>query len=126
MEPKCDYQKEKYGVLTNPEVLDRFANEDSPWYETPDEKQAAFQKSQENARLLIWIRKQMERRLTKKERLYLQLYFFEGKTYRQTAEITGTNASSVLRGVQRAMRKLKFAAKQDRFLARMKHFRQKP
>ena len=100
-------------VLLTPDVLKHWAVDQTAWHETQEEIEAKLAWGREKARLLAWVGEQMEIRLTAIERRYLRLYFFEGRTYREVAGITGTNASSVHRGVARGIRKLQIAAKEQ-------------
>lgn len=101
---------ERFKVVMSPDILKGFAIEQGAWYETQGEIEAGLRWGEEKARLLRWVRKQMTRRLTARERLYLELHFFEGLSFREAALRSGTNASSVHRGVTRALRKLRTAA----------------
>ncbi len=97
-------------VLLSPQVLQYFPTTRAAWYETPSEIEAGLAWGKEKARLLRWVRRQMARRLTQRECRCIELYFFNGLTYRDAAGRTKRNASSVYRGVQRAIRKLRRAA----------------
>ncbi|HIJ74466.1 MAG TPA: sigma-70 family RNA polymerase sigma factor [Candidatus Hydrogenedentes bacterium] len=97
-------------VPLSPEIMKGFDTTRSLWYETQEEIEAGLAWREGKAALLRWLCRQMRRRLTLRERRCLELYFFKNMNYREVAAVTGTNPSSVLRGVQRAMRKLRQAA----------------
>jgi RNA polymerase sigma factor (sigma-70 family) len=97
-------------VLLSPRAVRRIRVTQNPWYETPEEVAAGLAWGREKARLLRWVRKRMGERLTLRERRCIELYFFQGMTYREAAVKTGVNASSVHRAVQRGLRKLRAAA----------------
>jgi RNA polymerase sigma factor (sigma-70 family) len=101
-------------VLVRPQKIDLFCVEQSAWYETPEEIERGLERGVEKARLLRWVRRQMGRKLTARERHCIELYFFEGLTFREIARRTDTNASSAYRAVRRALRKLKVAAQRKR------------
>ncbi|MCC6490551.1 MAG: hypothetical protein IT364_23905 [Candidatus Hydrogenedentes bacterium] len=93
-------------ILMGPEALHLFENSRGAWFETPEEIEAGLEWGKRKAELLAWVRRQMGRRLTQRERRCMELYFFEGLTYREAGEKTGTNASSVHRAVTRSLRKI--------------------
>lgn len=90
--------------------MGRFTNERSPWYESPEDIEAGLERAKERAKLLRWVRIQMSRRLTKRERRCIELYFFKGMTFREAAEATQTTPSSIHRAVRRSLLKLRHAA----------------
>ncbi len=100
----------RFAVVTQPKVIQSFSLDRGPWFETPEEVQRGIEWGREKAVLLRWVRNQMEARLTLRERRCVELYYFYGKTFREAGELTGTNASSVYRAVQRSLRKLRQAA----------------
>lgn len=100
---------QRFEVLLRPELLRYFPTTRAAWYETPEEVAAGLEWGREKARLLAWVRRQMTRRLTVRERRCVELYFFQGLTYREVAGLTNRNVSSVHRAVVRALRKLRAA-----------------
>ncbi|HOJ33317.1 MAG TPA: sigma factor-like helix-turn-helix DNA-binding protein [Candidatus Hydrogenedentes bacterium] len=126
MEQKNKSRAERHKVLLPNEMLQAIRNEDSAWYENADEIERGLQWGKEKKRLLAWVRKEMQRRLTKKERRYLELYFFEGLSYRKAAERTKTEPSSVLRGIRRAIKKLRVSAKENNMVIRRPFHKPKP
>jgi len=100
-------------VVMGPEVMRLFENERGAWYETPEEIEAGLEWGKKKALLLDWIRKQMDQQLTERERLCMELYFFEGHTYREIGRITDTNASSAYRAVARSLRKIRTCARSE-------------
>jgi RNA polymerase sigma factor (sigma-70 family) len=100
-------------VFMGHEVLRLFENDRGAWYETPEEIEKGIEWGKRKAHLLRWVRKQMGRKLTPRERRCVELYFFEGLTYREVGQMTGTNASSAYRAVSRSIRKLKMQARED-------------
>ena len=80
------------------------------WYESQEDVEAGLRLGEEKAELMKWVRRQMGRRLTIRERRCIELYYFEGLTFREVGDRTGTNASSVFRAIKRAVRKLHTAA----------------
>jgi RNA polymerase sigma factor (sigma-70 family) len=98
------------GISVNPQYLDHFGTSKAIWHETPEEIEAGLAWGQEKERLLRHLRKEMRRRLTKRERRCVELYFFRGLTYSEAGKATKTNPSSVHRAVHRGLRKLRCAA----------------
>jgi len=96
-----------------PDVMGLYENERGAWFETPEEIQRGIEWGKKKSQLLRWVRKQMGRKLTARERRCVELYFFEGHTYREIGRITGTNASSAHRAVARSLRKLKAEAREE-------------
>jgi len=92
------------------DVLSKIDRTRGAWYETEEEIAAGVKWGREKARLLRWVRSQMTMRLTLRERRCVELYYFEGLTFREAAHRTETNATSVYRAVQRSLRKLRQAA----------------
>ncbi len=101
------------GIQVNPHLLPYWATSDSAWHETPAQQRRRWAHAQERARLLRWVRVQMARRLSARERHCIELYYFEGLTYKEIGQHTGTNASSAFRAVARALAKLRLAAAED-------------
>ena len=98
------------GISVNPEHLEHIGSSEAIWHETPEEIQAGLAWGREKEQLLRLVRKEMHRRLTKRERRCVVLYFFRGLTFNEAGKATKTNASSVHRAVHRGLRKLRCAA----------------
>lgn len=88
-------------------------NEQGAWYEAPVEIEAALAWGRRKAELLRWVRRQMEKRLTDRERQCLAMYYFQDLNYLEIGRATGIHASSVCRAVHRAVAKLRAAALED-------------
>lgn len=101
---------DRFAVSMCPELLSYFAQESGPWYESPDEVEAGLVWGEEKRHMLAWIQGQMDEHLSARQREYLTLYYFEGLTYREISERTGTNPTSALRGVKRSLLKLRSIA----------------
>lgn len=110
----------RFAVNINPDRFQFRNMKEAMWYESPEEIEAGLEWGEEKAKLLRWVQRQMGRRLTKRERRCIELYYFEGMTFREVADRTGTNASSAHRAIRRAVRKLHaLAEKGDRSLAKV-------
>lgn len=102
------------GELTAlPGWMEAFTNEQSLWHETEEDRAQAVAEAKERARLLRWVRRQMTRRLTPAERRAVELYYFQGLTYREAGARIGVNPTTVYRGVRRSIRKLRTAAREE-------------
>lgn len=106
----------RHESFLSPELMRQYRVEQSAWYESEAEVRRGLTWGARKAVLLAWVREQMRTRLTPRERHCLELYYFRGLTYREAGAATGTNASSVHRAVQRAIRKLRDAAEDVRDL----------
>lgn len=91
----------------SPEQFHELDESASPWYETPEQIEAALEYGREKARLLRWVRRHMLARLTPRERRAVHLIFFRGMTYVEAARETGVHPSVVHRTVQRGLAKLR-------------------
>ncbi len=103
----------RFAVSIDPRWLERVENSRGAWYETSEEIESGLAWGHKKAALLRWVRRQMGRRLTRRERRCIELYYFRGKTFREAGSITKTNASSVHRAVARGVRKLRMAAQEE-------------
>lgn len=103
---------ERLGRPVPPSIFAQLTNADAPWHESPEELRRATARARERERLLNWVRSQMLLRLSLVERRCIELYFFEDLNYREAAERLGVNVTSVYRGVERGLRKLRRAAQQ--------------
>lgn len=88
-----------------------FGNEDGCWYESEEDVSRGLALAQHKADLLRWVRKEMNRRLTPRERTCFDLYYFESLTLREVGDHTGTSTTSAMRAIRRATRKLRRAAR---------------
>jgi len=112
-------QSGRRAVSFSPASLAHLNRDRSAWYETPEEIEAGLEWGRRKAELLRWVRRQMGRRLTLRERRCIELYFFRDKNYREVAKATGTGPSSAYRATARAIRKLRRAAATDKALERI-------
>ncbi|MBX3176071.1 MAG: hypothetical protein KF886_01800 [Candidatus Hydrogenedentes bacterium] len=104
---------DRYQVTCCPELMAAYRNEDSPWSESEAEVAAAIAWGMEKARLLRWVRAQMRRRLTARQRRCIELYYFEGLTHEEVGRRLGCSTSSSCRSVQRGIARLRIAARVD-------------
>ncbi|MDZ4857828.1 MAG: sigma-70 family RNA polymerase sigma factor [Candidatus Hydrogenedentes bacterium] len=100
----------RFELVVSPTIIGMHNVTEAAWYETPEEIEAGLRWGEEKAKMLAWVRRAMGRRLTVRERRCLELYYFEGLTFREVGDRTGTNASSVYRAIGRAVRKLRAAS----------------
>ena len=97
----------------DPFILARAGTVRGIWHETEAEIQTRLDAGAEKALLLHWVRREMGRRLTPRERRYLELHYFDANTLEEVARRTGVNRSTVARALQRAVRKLRRAAREN-------------
>lgn len=100
-------------VRLEPRWLAEFTNEEGLWHENREAVRAGLRWGRRKCALLAWVHATMAARLTDRERHCIALYFFEGCSFAEAGERTGTHASSVLRAVQRGLRKLRSAAQEE-------------
>lgn len=103
----------RHEVVLTPDLLKGWNERRGAWYESPEEVEEGLAWGREKARLLRWVRRQMQGRLTSRQRMHVELYFFRGMTYIQVAQALGSNPASAHRSIQRALRRLKQAAAQQ-------------
>lgn len=111
-------RKMRRATVLSPGPLGSAATEAGLWYESPEEVEEGLKRGRERVELLRWIRKQMGRKLTPRERHCLELYYFEGLSYREVGGLTGTSMATAHRDVARSLRKLRLCAKRSRGLAK--------
>lgn len=99
-------------ISFSPKWLDEFPESMSPWHETPAAIRRGLTGGARRAELLAWVRRQMGARLTRKQRRSIELYYFEGLTYREVAKALNTSPSSVHNLLKRGLHRLKAAARQ--------------
>jgi len=104
---------DRFKVNCNPAIIESYAEGDGAWSETEAEVAAGLAWGDEKARLLKWVRKQMRRRLTDKQRRAIHLYYFEDLTYAEIGVKMGCAPSSACRSVHRGILRLREAARID-------------
>ena len=104
---------DRFKVNCEPAIIESFANREAPWHESEDDITAGLAWGEEKARLLKWVRKQMRRRLTVKQRRCIELYYFKDMTYAEIGKEMGCASSSACRSVHRGIKHLQAAAKTD-------------
>lgn len=118
----------RFVVYARPEFMQFRTIQEAMWYETPEDIADGLRWGEEKAALLKWVKRQVGRRLTKRERRCIELYYFEGLTFREVGDRTGTNASSAFRAIKRAVRKLHASAEKGegnlaKAMPKGRHFR---
>ncbi len=91
----------------DPRDLERFANEDSLWYEPPEELEQRLDVGRKRAAQLVILVNLIESCLTDPQCRCAKLYFFEGRSLRQIAAITGVHFTTVHQHVRAATKKLR-------------------
>ena len=103
-------------ISLSPRVFRRFSNENACWYESQEAVKEGMARAVQRKKLLIWIRRQMKRKLTAREQQCLQMYFFKNMTFDEIGKKTGTSLSSSCQAVRRAIRKLRHAASRGKII----------
>ena len=104
---------DRFKVNCCPSIMADFTNEEGPWSEDEAAIAAGLAWGEEKARLLDWVRQQMRRRLTEKQRRCIELHYFKGLTYAEVGRRTGCSASTAWRSAQRGIAHLRVAARVD-------------
>lgn len=94
-------------IFLSDKLLEEFPESKSLWYESIEEINTKLEQAKERENLLNWVRKHIERNLTKKEKSYIEHYYFQGLTLEDISQKFKVNPSSVSRGIKRALRKLR-------------------
>jgi len=105
--------KDRFKVSCDPRHMEGFANEDSFWNESEASVMAGLAWGREKARLLKWVRKQMQWRLTPRQRQGIELYYFKNLTYYEVGQEMGCTTSSASRSIERGIHRLRVAARND-------------
>lgn len=97
----------------DPRLAEECPEEQGLWYETPGEIEAGLEWGRQKALLMQWVRRQMSRRLNKRERQALVLYYLRQRSYREVGAELGVSPSHAYRLVGEAVEKLRRAAAID-------------
>ncbi len=97
----------------DPALLARLADTRGLWYETEDGMRAGLEASGEKVLLLHWVRREMRRRLSPRERRFLELHYFDGVATAKVARDAGVHRTTVTRTLQQAIHKLRRAAREN-------------
>lgn len=87
--------------------MEMLSRENSPWYESPEDVEAALELSKKTRAEAADIIEVMRECLTPSEFKAMQLYYLYSMPYRQIGLIMDRNASTAYRYVQRAIKKLR-------------------
>lgn len=104
---------DRFKVNCCPSIMAGFTNEEGAWSEDEREIRAGLAWGGEKERLLNWVRQQMRRQLTQKQRRAIELYYFKDLTYVQIARKMGCSPSAACRSVHRGLERLRCAAKRE-------------
>ena len=104
---------DRFKVNCAPEIIENYGNGAAPWQESAEDIDEGLAWGEEKARLLKWVRRQMRRRLTAKQRTAIHLYYFEDLTYAEMGKRMKCAPSSACRSVHRGIRRLREAARVD-------------
>jgi DNA-directed RNA polymerase specialized sigma24 family protein len=107
------YFGDRFRVTFDPEILDGYTNDYSPWHESKAEIEAGLAWGKEKARLLKWVRSQMRRHLTITQQQCIELHYFKDLSYTEVSKRTGISRTSVCRAVQRGVHRLRALVRTD-------------
>ena len=96
----------------DPHILARKFQSGGLWEESEDEIEAGVKAARERELLLRWVRREMRRRLSKKERRYIESYYFYNRSVAAVAQRYEVHFTTVYRSIRRAIRKLQQAAQE--------------
>ncbi len=100
----------RHESVLSPSLIKRWSERRGTWYESPEEVEEGLAWGLEKAQLLRWVRKQMRGKLTPRQMVHIELYFFQGMSYSQVARSLGINTASAHRAVKSALRRLRIIA----------------
>jgi len=109
----------RLGISVPPEALAGLPESAGAWHETREEVERALAWGARKSRLVAWVRETVRRRLSETERRCIELHFFGGLNCREAAARAGISPSSMHRGLQRALEKLREAAETDPEIAQL-------
>jgi DNA-directed RNA polymerase specialized sigma subunit len=84
---KFDPQFWEIGV--EPDLLDRFSEQDAIWYETEDEREQRYQKEDRKFQILPVIMEIIENELTDMQKTCIKMHFINEKTREEVANSLG-------------------------------------
>ncbi|HOQ31667.1 MAG TPA: hypothetical protein PLA12_04040 [Candidatus Hydrogenedens sp.] len=93
-------------VFVSSQFLEEISEAQSLWYETPEEIERKIEWSKEKAQLLNWVKKQMERKLSIKERKYIEHYYLQGETLEFISKKFHSHPANIHRTIRRGIKKL--------------------
>lgn len=108
---KKNPRAQRLAVTMRPDRLQKVDRDRAMWHETPEEVAAGLEWGRRKAELLRWVRREMRRRLTRRQRRFIELRYFEGLTLREIAAREGVGPATVHRGVKRGLARLRRAAR---------------
>jgi RNA polymerase sigma factor (sigma-70 family) len=94
----------------NSKAVEKVEREKGLWYESPEEVAAGLRAGRRRAVRMRWVLRQMERRLSARERRCVELYYLRGLSYRDVAAEVGSTRAKVERMIRRAIAELRKAA----------------
>ena len=106
-------RENRNSITIEPAKLDKFVEAHRMWHETPEEIRAGLEWGRRKQALLRWVRRQMGRRLTLKERRGIELRFFHNLTFAEMGDEMQLDAVNAWRMVQASVKKLQKAAQED-------------
>ncbi len=111
MRLKNTRQRHDHDFSCDPALLARVAATRSLWHETETEINTALKAAEERALLLRWVRREMRRRLTPRERRFLEQHYFNALPTEEVARRNKVHQATVSRTLHRAVAKLRRAAR---------------
>lgn len=104
---------ERVSVYVAPEKLDRVLISRALWFETDEEIAAGLAWTERKAELLRWLRRQMARKLTQRERRCVELYYFKAMTLEEVGREMGLSAATACRTLRHSIHKLRDIAEKN-------------
>lgn len=110
MKLKPEDKKRTPELSFDPEILAHIEMDRGLWHETELEIAEKTQRADDNRLLLRWVKREMPRRLTRREQQLLTKVYFQAQTLSEAAHACGCHPSTVARSLRRAAVKLRAAA----------------
>lgn len=93
-------------VFVSSQFLEEISEAQSLWYETPEEIENKIEWGKEKVQLLNWVKKQMARKLSIKERRYIEHYYLQGETLEIISKKFQSHPANIHRTIRRGIKKL--------------------
>ncbi len=112
-------------IFVPSQLLEEIPETQSFWYETPEEIEQKLQWGKEKDNLLQWVKKQMERKLTSKERKYIEHYYLQGQTLEIIAKKFQSHPANIHRTIRRGIKKLVQLTESENLIFHSIHMKKK-
>lgn len=107
-------RSERMALSYFPAYFNGVSIERGMWYETEEDQQHMLDWGRRKAILLHWVRSQMILVLTERQQQVIEHIYFKGLSHKESGDLLGVSASTSCRDGQKAIKRLREAAQEDR------------